>query len=260
MEVACDTVDAGDQKMYRLSPQRLLEVLLSKASRMVKNGLPASMEERFILSALEAPIMSIKREESNISIATETTPTTIEDPSSQAEIPGTATPSESMDSRSTVQSVSTAVTTISTTSSTAETVVKPLEAPEGVPHLLRLRTAFTLILESYIPTSLHAPLQKLLAERKSPDFAPLTSHLAHLASLRAEATALRSLSDNISRKRGFEADDEAEAKREEKKRKKEEEERKKKNESRGVKQLKKADVSGMKKLSSFFTKAPAKKT
>ena len=57
----------------------------------------------------------------------------------------------------------------------------------------------------------------------------------------------------------MEEDDEVVAAREEKKRKKEEEERRKKNESRGVKELKKVDTSGMKKLSAFFAKVPAKK-
>ena len=51
-------------------------------------------------------------------------------------------------------------------------------------------------------------------------------------------------------------DEEKIAEREEKKRKKEEEAIKKKNEGRGVKQLKKVDTSGMKKMSSFFTVKP----
>ena len=86
------------------------------------------------------------------------------------------------------------------------------------------------------------------------DFKPLETHLAHLNDLKKEAQALRSMSENISRKRGSEDDEEALEKAEAKKRKKEDEEFKKKNTSRGVKALGKADTSGMKKLSSFFTK------
>ena len=88
----------------------------------------------------------------------------------------------------------------------------------------------------------------------------MDKHLAHLDQLRKEAQALRSLSDNISRKRSADEDEEALEKAEAKKRKKEEDELKKKNTSRGVKQLEKADRSGMKTLSSFFGKAAPKKS
>ncbi|KAH0391702.1 hypothetical protein KCU89_g14234, partial [Aureobasidium melanogenum] len=64
---------------------------------------------------------------------------------------------------------------------------------------------------------------------------------------------------NISRKRSTMNDEEAEEREATKRRKKEEEEAKKKNMSRGVKQLGKVNTTGMMKLSSFFTKAPAKK-
>ena len=93
--------------------------------------------------------------------------------------------------------------------------------------------------------TLRTPLLALLSAR----FAPLEAHLSSIAALKSEALSLRSLSDNISRKRAVELD-------EEKKRKKEEEAIKKKNEGRGVKQLKKVDTSGMKKMSSFFTVKP----
>jgi len=55
-------------------------------------------------------------------------------------------------------------------------------------------------------------------------------------------------------------DEEATDVRAEKKRKQEEEDRKKKmGESRGVRDLKKVNVTGMKKMSDFFTKKPATK-
>ena len=100
--------------------------------------------------------------------------------------------------------------------------------------------------------TLRTPLLALLSAR----FAPLEAHLSSIAALKSEALSLRSLSDNISRKRAVELDEEKIAEREEKKRKKEEEAIKKKNEGRGVKQLKKVDTSGMKKMSSFFTVKP----
>ncbi|KAJ6166653.1 hypothetical protein N7470_002100 [Penicillium chermesinum] len=70
--------------------------------------------------------------------------------------------------------------------------------------------------------------------------------------MRAEALASRKMSD-FTRKRGLD-DEEVEA-RAEKKRKKEEEEKKAKaSESRSVKNLKKVNTTGMKKMSDFFKK------
>ena len=57
------------------------------------------------------------------------------------------------------------------------------------------------------------------------------------------------------RKRALDDDEEAAAEREEKKRKKEDDERRRKaGESRGVRDLKKVNVQGMKKMSDFFGK------
>ena len=232
----CDTVPAGDETMYRLSHAKLLSLLLAKATRMTAHGLPPSLEERYIKPALEVPIMSIRREETNTN------------PQSTC----TADPSQPS-------------ATQETQASTPDAALPPppLETPPSVPPLLRLRTALTYLTSTYLPPHLHAPLQTLLATPSPshpfiPDFTPLTTHLSALSALRASAAALRSISDNITRKREYAEDEEALAEREEKRRKKEDEERKKKAESRGIKQLKKADTSGMKKLSSFFTKAPKK--
>ena len=115
------------------------------------------------------------------------------------------------------------------------------------------------MLRSYIPRALHPSILDAVAQFKLVDFAPLDTHLSHIEALRAEAHALRTISDNISRKRPADDDEAAEA-RAEKKRKKEEEEKKKKNEPRGLKALRKVDTGGMKKLSSFFTKGNKKET
>jgi len=231
----CDTVDAGDETMYRLSSDKLLAVLLKKAERMVKNGLPPSMEERFIKTALEVPVMNIQREESSLSgVSTESQTTS--NTSSESQI-STTTSFDSVD------------TTI-TTPDPCQPSVLPQPPPE-IPHLLRLRTALMYLTSSYLPPTLHSIPQS----HSSPT---LTVHLAAIAKLRSEAAALRSISDNISRKRGYDEDEEAMAKREEKKRKKEEDEKKKKSEGRAVKMLKKVDTSGMKKMSAFFTKVGKK--
>ncbi|KAF1959765.1 hypothetical protein CC80DRAFT_466893 [Byssothecium circinans] len=233
MTVICDTVEASDETMYRISYEKLLAVLLKKAERVCKNGLPPSLEEKFVKTALEIPIMNIKREESSWSVV--------------SEAPSIAT--------------DTAATSIVVEEDVVkeEVIAAPaLATPPEIPHLLRLRTALTYLTSSYLSPTLRASLQTQLQSSSLTDFGPLTTHLAAIAKLRSEAAALRSISDNISRKRELEDDDEKIAEREEKKRKKEEEERKKKTESRGIKQLKKADTSGMKKMSAFFTKVPKK--
>ncbi|KAJ4382391.1 hypothetical protein N0V86_002726 [Didymella sp. IMI 355093] len=191
MRTICDTVDAGDETMYRVSHTKLLAVLMAKAERMVKNGLPPSMEDKFVKTALEIPVMSIRREESTLQH----------------------------------------------------------------PHLLRLHTALTYLSSTYLPRTLSSALTPLT----TPTFTPLTTHLAALARLKNEAAALRSISDNMSRKRGFEIDEDKVAEREEKKRRKEEDALKKKNESLGVKKLRKVDTSGMKKMSAFFSVKPKAK-
>jgi hypothetical protein len=261
MATICDTVDAGDEIMYRISTEKLYNLMVKKAQRMSKNGLPASMEARFIKPVLDIPVLSIKREESSTSIVSESTPTTGEESQDSAMLVDSQTTSTAPtpDSQTTSDTQTTTATSVAM-SVTEEVSTPALQTPPEIPHLLRLRTSLTYLLSSYIPATLQSPLKALILTSTFPiDFMPLSTHLAALAKLKAEATALRSISDNISRKRGYEDDEEKMAEREEKKRKKEEEEKKKKTESRGVKALKKVDTSGMMKLSSFFTKAPAKK-
>lgn len=246
LRAICDTVEAGDESMYRLSAEKLSKILIEKAQRMVKNGLPASMEEKFIRQALQAPILSIKRDPSTL------TETTEEATNSQTTTTDTQTSSISQ------VSATTSMTSIHVAEDACEGLPPnpQLSATPEIQHLLRLRTSLAYMLASYIPphlrTELASPLSSLI------DYTSLDTYLKHLDSLKEEARALRSLSDNISRKRGLD-DDEAVEARAEKKRKKEEEEKRKANASRAAKQLKKVDTSGMKKMSSFFTKMPAKK-
>ncbi|KAF2487731.1 ribonuclease H2, subunit B [Neohortaea acidophila] len=241
----CDSMDDGQEMLYMLSKLKLLEVLLTKAKKMVEMGLPATMDEKFVRQALVAPVLSIRREDSSISVVDA-------DPTATTTTQGEA--STSQDSQSTAHTESTSATTTTSVSSA------PSTTDEEIQHLLRIRTAFTFLLRSYVPESLHASLTSLInkSDSSGTDFTPLDTHLAHLDKLRKEAQTLRSLSDNISRKRSALDDEEAMEKAEAKKRKKEEEELKKKSMSRGVKALEKVDRSGMKTLSSFFGKATAK--
>lgn len=252
MKAVCDTVDAGDETMYRLSEEKLLSELILKAKKMVAKGLPSTMEERFIRKALETPVLVLRREESTVSeadVSQNDTPTSESTISEGADSQTSTTTSDSKGS--------------STSAATEMTIPDEPVSPSGTTslyHLLRLRTAISYMLSSYIPPSMSTTLQTLLSSPQSPiDFAPLDKHLADIARLRAEALASRSLGD-FSRKRSMYEEDDATETRAEKKRKQEEEEKRKKaGESRGIRDLKKVDTKGMKKMSDFFGKAAAKK-
>lgn len=247
-EAICDTVEAGDEKMLRFSEAKLLNELVAKAQRMATQGLPASLEERFVRQPLAPPLMSVKREDA----LTGQTPTQEDEPSKsedRQDSPSTATTS--------------GTTSVSTPAGESTPVPQPSAespTPDHIVRLQRISTALSFIKDSYIPTSLCSRIDEMLASPESPlDFKPLTERIKEIAALRAEALASRTLTD-FSRKRGLD-DEEVEA-RAEKKRKKEDEEKKAKAaESRGVRDLKKVNTTGMKKMSDFFGKsAPKKKT
>lgn len=264
-ENVCDSVLAGEDKMYRLSDDKLAKEVISKAQRMAERGLPASMEHKFVQEVLQTPVTIAKQEAaadpdqtpdsleaSNIAVDSASSAV---DSQSSSSVSGTAADSQA--SQVSVPSIYTEATSFSSDNSAR---AEPEAAHQDIVHLLRIRTALDFLLSAYISTALRMRLQAIFTGSSSPvSFAPLEAHLARLISLRKEAQALRSLSDNISRKRSHMDDDEAEEARAEKKRKKEEEEAKKKNQSRGVKQLSKVNTTGMAKMSSFFSKVPAKK-
>lgn len=252
MSCVCDTVKAGVETMFRLNDEKLLSVVLQKARRMAEGSLPASMEEKFVKKALEAPILSQRRRQ--------TGPTG----SSGTSTPGASTPgTESGDSQvssattatteSAESQASTAATSVPEEQAWTEDTVKPaIQASDEVLSLQRIKVAFDFICASYIPAEVSKLLAQMLKEDKTAgiDFSPLEAYLAELTKLRAEATASRS-GDYTRKHTRDEEEDEA---REEKRRKVEEEKKKKAMESRGVRELKKVNTAGMKKLSEFFKK------
>jgi len=249
MKAVCDIVAAGDEEMYRLNADKLLTELLAKARKMTALGLPPSMEQKFVRKALERPIMAIKREASSVSAAAEHhhEETVTVDPAS----------AESVDSQA---SASTSVSTSSEASAGTNLTIPDERASSntspGIEELLRLKVALSYMFSAYMPQSLVTTLNAILTAEDSPiDLRPLEKELALISEMRREALASRSYSD-FSRKRGIE-DEEATASRAEKKAKKEEDEKKRKaSETRGVRDLKKADTTGMKKMSEFFAKKP----
>ncbi|KAK2004995.1 hypothetical protein LX36DRAFT_649251 [Colletotrichum falcatum] len=248
-----DTVDAGEEKMYRLSEKKLVVEILSKARSMSSKGFPASMEEKFVKKALEAPIQVQKSQAMGVKQSPETTTDELSTPASKNE------PGESQSSLSTEHSTATAVSNASTahtsvaTEVAEETVSSAIQASDEVTSLQRLRIAFSFICSSYIATEMTANLKVLLADKETSgvDFSPLDGYLAQLTKLRAEAASSRSMAD-YSRKRML--DEEEEEARAEKKRKMEAEKKKKATQSRGVKALEKVSTKGMKKMSDFFKK------
>lgn len=248
----CDTVEAGDEAMYRLNEATLLRELVRKAKTMVAKGLPASMEERFIRKALETPVMTVTHEESSVPDATMSQSNMHTSESSESSALDSQASEASAESTASALSVVTEITI-------PEDGTAGMNASE-LHHLLRLRTALTYIISSYVPPAIARLLNVLILSGKSPvDFKILDERLAEIAKMRAEALASRSLGD-FSRKRSMYEDDDAAETRAEKKRKKEEEEKKKKaSESRGTKDLKKVDTKGMKKMSEFFGKAAVAK-
>lgn len=229
----CDAVDAGEEKMYRLSSTKLVQQLLQKAERASTVGMPKSMEEHFVKDGLKAPFVSVA-------------------------ISDTTSKTDAAESQDSIDSGY-----VSSTPGTDEmngaAVATPtqLTPSDEVYRLQRLRTAVNFIMSSYVPPRLQDWVRQQLSATKSFDFTPLDAYLLRIEELKKQSQALRNISENISRKRAADEDDEAAEARAEKKRKKEEEDAKKKSETRALKQLKKADTSGMKKLSSFFTKKPA---
>ncbi|TVY32170.1 hypothetical protein LSUB1_G007970 [Lachnellula subtilissima] len=250
MAAVSDTVDAGDEIMYRLSEKKMMKELLKKAKKMSEKGLPASMEDKFIRKALDVPILSIKREESSLN-----------DEEMPADTPDTQASTTSTDTAaSSFSQASTAATSFSEDSQGSAIQhmktpsIPPINAPDGVVDLLRLRTALFFICSNYIAPHLSETIKKLvLSSTSTVDFAPLEAHLVHLSKLRQEALAARQLG-GTSQKRSLEEDEDGESRTEKKRKLEEEEKRKKAGESRGVKNLKKVNTTGMKKMSDFFKK------
>lgn len=256
MTTICDSVDAGDESMFRVNEPKLFSTIFDKASRLASGGLPASIEERFVQKALEAPILL--RSTSTLS-GPAAAATAAEGTESGVSTPKTES-AESQSSAATEGSTFSAASQPSTAASSFteeapidDAVASAMTASPKVVQLQRLRVAFDFICASYIPQAIGERLKESLADKAvcKTDFAPLDAYLAELDKLRKEVMATRPM-DNFSRKRmRDEEDDEA---RLEKKRKLEEEKKRKANESRGVRDLKKVNTTGMKKLSAFFTK------
>lgn len=252
MAAICDTVVDDGETMFRFSPDKLLHEMLAKSRRMSQRPLPKSMEDKFVTKALEAPVLGINRKAAaSGSIADGAEPVKAGSEASTPEV-------EPPESQATVTSAASGPgATVAATSASDEPTVAPevvasMQASEDIVQLQRLRTSFSFLRSSYIAPVQAEELRRLLAGNSSVDFAPLDDYLARLKKIREEALAARSMAD-YSRKHAL--DDEEIAERAERKSQKDEEGiRRKAGESRGVRDLKKVNTQGMKKMSDFFKK------
>lgn len=254
LECVCDTVKVGDETLFRVSDEKLLGEVLKKARRMAEGSLPLSMEEKFVRKALEAPILSQRRQPARpVEVATQTSGSEVATPNTES--------GDSQASNTTGETAASAESRASTAATsvpeeeaiTEDTVKSAIQASDEVLALQRIKVAFDFICASYIPAEVSKRLAETLKDGNilDVDFAALEEYLAQLSKLRADAMALRSMGDYSKKHARDEEEDEA---REEKKRKVEEEKKKKALESRGVRDLKKVNTTGMRKLSDFFKK------
>ena len=231
LQSVSDKIMAGDEEMYRPSVMKIVQQVLAKARKIVAHDIPRSLEREFVHRLLQIPTT----QHSKNTVDNKSRPADIEaDFGQDGEI-------ENHDPRMVKED--TECTTKESRSS---------DDVEEITRLQRLRVAINLVL-SYTEPHVREQILSAIKNDDTINFKPLDLHLAQARKLRQEATALRALSDNISMKRP--ATDEMLEAKAEKKRKKEEDERKKKLQSRGVKDLKKVNTSGMMKLNSFFRKA-----
>ena len=230
----CECVDALGETAYRLESLGLLSLLLRKAEIIVRDAWPPSLEKH-VQKRLEIPAAIVAMRDASQS--------TSNDDQSEPGAEEAQQVNHTLDSPGRIR----------------KTEQPPLGPSEEVIRQLRVRTALDFILSSYVPAKLKTYFEKVVSSPNCQmvDFQAMQTYLDGVEKLKTEAQALRSISDNVSRKRPAEEDDELQEARNEKRRKKDEEEKRRKQESRATKDLKKVDTSGMKKLSSFFNKKAA---
>jgi hypothetical protein len=244
-----ESVDVGDEKVYRICKEKLAKVLVKKCEAMATEGLPKSFEEELVAKPLVHPLAEstvtnpepekTEKAEGMWSRSSQLLTTSLQlpgnEPMKDAQSEQMQQPTQLLAPQpSDLQDVST------------KGISSP---PPEILHLLRLRVACQFLAASYLPPHISMLLTSHMESLN--DFTSLDTYLAELKRLRAETSAARS--GDFSLKRGL--SDEAMDDREEKKRKKEEEEKtKKKGVSRAVQQLTKVNTRGMAKMTSFFKK------
>ena len=235
----CDELEAGGERMFRFSQSKLARCILKRARRLLAAGLPASLDEQFVTRSLEKPVVAGKIEEPKNAILRVNTVVEEDTDLDVSESQATLVDSSSLTSE---------VSFSSTTSTLADTSV-----PSNVVVLQRLQTALDFVAWTCLPVELADGVNQAIRTMDDVDFTELDQWVEEVARLKKQALAVRSVADFSLKRKGME-DEDAED-RAEKKRKADDEERKRKlGESRGVRDLKKVNTTGMKKMSAFFAK------
>lgn len=244
----CDSIDAGDEKMFRPSEDKTIQMMMQKVDAVIEQGLPASLEDKFVKRRLDIPLLGVKRED-----------TTFSSRSDEILPEDTGPAIEGIDSQSSTASSAPSAVLSEVSIATSTSSVSADDVPDKLYHFQKQNVVLDFILVSYLPELVADRLKSRMRATNSPiDFAALDEHLKRIASMKLEAASARSIGD-FSRKRGLEDDDAAELREEKRQRLEEEEKKKKAGESRGVRDLKKVNVTGMKKMSDFFSKKPVAK-
>jgi len=227
-----ESVNVGDEKVYRICKEKLAKVLMKKCEAMATGGLPKSFEEELVAKPLLHPLAE----------STAMNPEPEKTERAEGNEPMKGAQSEQMQRPTQLPTPQPSDLKDVSTKGTSS-------PPPEILHLLRLRVACQFLAASYLPPHISMLLASHMESLN--DFTSLDTYLAELKRLRTETSAARS--GDFSLKRGF--SDEATDDREEKKQRKEEEEKaKKKSVSRAVQQLTKVNTRGMAKMTSFFKK------
>ncbi|RKF82348.1 putative ribonuclease h2 subunit b protein [Golovinomyces cichoracearum] len=247
----CDMLDVDGEKLYRMNEDKLVEELLRKAMKMANGGLPTSIEESIVKRSLEIPNTGMKYEEDH-------QPVHRADGAKVGSSLGLETSHRQGSLSSNICDAKASKVPTDRSPTPAKSIAPEHEQQEAVLeleiiNLLRTRVSLSYIFSNYISPHICEILrEKLIKSKTLIDFGPLDVRLAHVSKLRQNSLCARS-NDDFSRKRSRLDDGEPNFKVE----KKSKEESKKSNAicSRGVKVLKKANISGMKKMSEFFKKS-----
>ncbi|KAF3909614.1 hypothetical protein AA313_de0206648 [Arthrobotrys entomopaga] len=251
----CDTVEAGDEVMYRINTQKLTDLLLSRVQSVAKS-LPPSLTKH-INRKLSKPLGASKTWKRQVQPDTTggiINDAELEDDSKEAG--GDTQEVESQlrreASRLNLNEENSGTNTPAETDAQVETTVteESLLPPPEILYISQLGHAVQ-FMQNYVPSSIYTSLVAEL--HKLYPLEPLEAYQEELKTLRAAASQAMSFSMSHTKRtiEDLEGGMSKEDIEREKKRKKKEADGKK---SQAVKKLEKVNTSGMKKMTAFFKK------
>ncbi|KAK6527010.1 hypothetical protein TWF281_010206 [Arthrobotrys megalospora] len=248
----CDTVSAGDEQMFRLNPEKLHTLLISRVESVAK-ALPPSLTKQ-ISRKLSKPIgtqasTAWKRQSEIKDTSTGGGSGVINDAELEDQDEDTQQdPADSQLRREASKLNLEDSTTDTPVEESTEIVLENLLPPPEIQYLCHLSHSIQ-FLQNYLPQDIYSSLSEKLSTVHPQE--PLEKWMEELKSLRAAANAAIDFSMSHSKRtlEDLEGGMSREDVQREKKRKKKEEDAKK---STGVKKLEKVDTKGMMKMTAFF--------